>query len=140
YSEEACQLARYAGTSDAMNVAGFFNLIPEKDLSGNSSKLMAHIVWHFIEGFVSRKPEDPTDDSDNCQQLIVAMSDMDTTIGFFQSRLSGRWWMEIADFEQRGRGLYVVPCDEEDYQKASHGEIPDRWWKNMRKMHRRQNK
>lgn len=140
YSEEACQLARYAGTSDAMNVAGFFNLIPDKDLSGNSSKLMAHIVWHFIEGFVSRKPEDPTDDSDNFQQFIVDMSDMDMTIGFFQSRLSGRWWMEIADFEQRGRGLYVVPCDEDDYQKASHGEIPDRWWKNMRKLHRRQNK
>lgn len=140
YSEEACQLARYAGTSDAMNVAGFFNLIPDKDLSGNSSKLMAHIVWHFMEGFVSRKPEDPTDDSDNFQQFIVDMSDMDMTIGFFQSRLSGRWWMEIADFEQRGRGLYVVPCDEDDYQKASHGEIPDRWWKNMRKLHRRQNK
>jgi arginase family enzyme len=139
YSEEACQIARYAGTSDALNVAGFFNLIPEKDLSGNSSRLMAQIVWHFIDGVVNRKPEDPTDDSDNFSQFIVDLSDMDMTIGFFQSRLSGRWWMQIDDFDHKGRGMYLVPCEEDDYVKASHGEIPDRWWKNMRKMHKRQN-
>ena len=140
YSEEACQLARYAGTSDAMNVVGFFNLIPDKDLSGNSSKLMAHIVWHYIDGFVNRNVEDPLDDSDNYNQFIVDMSDMDMTIGFFQSRLTARWWMQIDDFDHNGYGMYLVPCEEDDYVKASHGEIPDRWWKNMRKMHKRQNK
>ncbi|HAH24599.1 MAG TPA: arginase [Prolixibacteraceae bacterium] len=140
YSEEACQLARYAGISDQLNIAGFFNLIPKNDLSGNSAKLMAHVIWHFMEGFVNRKPEDPGDDSDNFNQFIVDMSDMDMTLGFFQSRLSGRWWMEIADFEKRNGEMYLIPCDEEDYQKASHGEIPDRWWKNIRKMHKRQNK
>ena len=140
YSEEACQLARYAGISDQMNVAGFFNLIPENDLSGSSSKLMSQIVWHFIDGFVNRNTEDPRDDSDNFNQFIVDMSDMDMTLGFFQSRLSGRWWMEIADFEKKSNEMYLIPCDEEDYKKASHGEIPDRWWKNIRKMHKRQNK
>jgi hypothetical protein len=100
---------------------------------------MAQIVWHFIDGVVNRKPEDPTDDSDNFSQFIVDLSDMDMTIGFFQSRLSGRWWMQIDDFDHKGRGMYLVPCEEDDYVKASHGEIPDRWWKNMRKMHKRQN-
>lgn len=140
YSEEACQLARYAGTSDGMNIAGFFNLIPEKDLSGVSSKLMAQIVWHFIDGFVHRSPEDPKDDSDNFNQFIVDLSDMDITLGFFQSRQSSRWWMEIADFEKKGIDIHLIPCDEDDYIKASHGEIPDRWWKNIRKLHKRQNK
>ena len=140
YSEEACQLARYAGSSDELNIAGFFNLIPERDLSGNSSKLMGQIVWHFMEGFVSRKQEDPGEDSDNFNQFIVDISDLDMTLGFFQSRLSGRWWMEIADLEKESNELYLIPCEEEDYQKASHGEIPDRWWKNIRKLHKRQNK
>lgn len=140
YSEEVCQIARYAGTSDGLNIAGFFNLIPERDLSESSSKLMAQIVWHFLEGFFNRKPEDPLEDSDDFNQFIVDMSDVDMTLVFFQSRISGRWWLEISDEERKKNGIYVIPCDEEDYNKASHGEIPDRWWKNIRKMYKRQNK
>lgn len=140
YAEEACQLARYAGASDALKLAGFFNLIPEMDTTTNSSNLMAQIVWHFIEGFINRKPEDPTDDSEDFNQFIVDMSDIGMTMVFFQSRITGRWWMEISDFENRKGGMYIIPCEEDDYKKASHGDIPDRWWKNIRKMHKRQNK
>lgn len=140
YSEEACQIARYAGTSDSLQLAGFFNLLPQKDPTANSSNLMAQIVWHFLEGFTHRKPEDPTEDSDDFNQFMVDMSDINMTLVFFQSRISGRWWMEISDFEDHKGGMYVVPCDEDDYNKASHGDIPDRWWKNIRKMHKRQNK
>ena len=71
---------------------------------------------------------------------MVDMSDINMTLVFFQSRVSGRWWMEISDFENRKGGMYIVPCDEDDYKKASLGDIPDRWWKNIRKMNKRQNK
>jgi len=140
YSEEACQIARYAGTSDELSFAGFFNLIPEKDLSSNSTKLMAQIVWHFIEGFFNRKPEDPSEDSEDFNQFMVDMSNINVTLAFFQSRISGRWWMKISNFENTKGERYIIPCDEDDYTKASHGDIPDRWWKNIRKMHKRQNK
>lgn len=140
YSEEACQIARYAGTSDTLNIAGFFNLIPEKDPTSNSTNLMAQIVWHFLDGFATRKPEDPLDDSEDFNQFMVDMSDISMTLVFFQSRISGRWWMEISDFENRKGGMYIIPCEEEDYKRASHGDIPDRWWKNIRKMNKRQNK
>jgi formiminoglutamase len=140
YSEEACQIARYAGTSDELKIAGFFNLLPGKDLSSSSSSLMAQVVWHFMEGFNNRKPEDPSEDSEDFNQFLVDMSDISMTLVFFQSRVSGRWWMEISEFENRKGGMYIVPCDEDDYKKASHGDIPDRWWKNIRKMHKRQNK
>jgi len=140
YSEEACQIARYAGTSDELNLAGFFNLIPENDSSSNSSNLMAQIVWHFLDGFYNRKPEDPTEDSEDFNQFMVDMSNISMTLVFFQSRISGRWWMEISDFENRKNDIYLIPCDEEDYKNASHGDLPDRWWKNIRKMNKRQNK
>ncbi len=125
YSEEACQLSRYAGTSDELKLAGFFNLIPGKDLTSNSSNLMAQIVWHFIDGFANRKPEDPSEDSEDFNQFMVDMSDINMTMVFFQSRVTGRWWMEISDFENRKGGMYIIPCDEDDYKKASHGDIPD---------------
>jgi len=140
YSEEACQIARYAGISDELRLAGFFNLLPGNDPSSNSSKLMAQIVWHFLEGFNNRKPEDPTEDSEDFNQFMVDMSNISMTLVFFQSRISGRWWMEISDFENRKNDIYLIPCDEDDYKNASHGDIPDRWWKNIRKMNKRQNK
>ncbi len=140
YSEEACQVARYAGISDVLKLAGFFNLIPAHDLSSSSSNLTAQIVWHFMEGFFHRKPEDPLDDSEDFKQFMVDMSDINMTLVFFQSQTSGRWWMEISDFNHRTDGMYLVPCDEDDYKKASQGDIPDRWWKNIRKMSKRQNK
>jgi arginase family enzyme len=140
YSEEACQIARYAGTSDELRLAGFFNLIPEKDISSNSTNLMAQIVWHFLDGFYNRKPEDPTEDSEDFNQFMVEMSNLSITLVFFQSRVTGRWWMEISDFENRKKDIYLVPCDEDDYKNATHGDIPDRWWKNIRKLHKRQNK
>jgi len=140
YSEEACQIARYAGISDTLQIAGFFNLIPDNDLSSSSSNLTAQIVWHFLEGFFNRKPEDPADDTDDFNHFVVDMADINVAIVFFQSRVTGRWWMEISDFEHKKGRIYIVPCDEDDYKKASQGDIPDRWWKNIRKMHKRQNK
>ncbi|HNX54664.1 MAG TPA: formimidoylglutamase [Prolixibacteraceae bacterium] len=140
YSEEACQIARYAGISDTLQLAGFFNLIPDNDMSSSSSNLVAQIIWHFIEGFYNRKPEDPTDDTEDFNHFVVDMADINIAIVFFQSRVSGRWWMEISDFEHKKGRMYIVPCDEDDYKKASQGDIPDRWWKNIRKMHKRQNK
>jgi arginase family enzyme len=127
FSEEACQIARYAGISDELRLAGFFNLI-------------AQIVWHFMDGFFNRKVEDPSEDSENFNQFMVEMSNINMTLIFFQSRVSGRWWMEVSDFENRKGGMYIIPCDEDDYKNASHGDIPDRWWKNIRKMYKRQNK
>jgi len=140
FSEEACQIARYAGIADELRLAGFFNLIPEKDLTSGSAHLMAQIVWHFMDGFFNRKAEDPSEDSENFNQFMVDMSNINMTLIFFQSRVSGRWWMEVSDFENRKGGMYIIPCDEDDYKNASHGDIPDRWWKNIRKMHKRQNK
>lgn len=140
YAEEACQIARYAGISDELKLAGFFNLLPDKDPTGNSAHLMAQIVWHFVEGFFNRKPEDPLDDSDDFNQLLVDMSDVGMTLVFFQSRLSNRWWMEISDYEDKDCDMLVIPCEEDDYKRALQGEIPDRWWKNVRKMYKKQNK
>lgn len=140
YSEEACQISRYAGTSDKLRLAGFFNLLAEKDANGSSSSLMAQIVWHFIEGCYNRKTEDPTSDSDDFNQFMIDMAEINITLVFFQSRISGRWWIEISDFENRGSQITVIPCDEEDYKTATLGEIPDRWWKNVRKLTGKQNK
>lgn len=134
YAEEACQIAHYAGMADQIKVAGFFNLIPELDPSGLSCKLMAQIVWHFIEGFYYRVVENPDEDNGEFDEFIIEMDDIDLPLTFLQSRKTGRWWMKITD--ENTSVEIAIPCTLEDYELAARYEIPDRWWRNVRKLNR----
>ncbi len=134
YAEEACQIARYAGLADQMKIAGFFNLIPELDQQDVSSKLMAQIIWHFLDGFNSRVVETPPGEEDEFNHFMVDIEDIDLPITFYQSRKTGRWWMQITDEQQTIEKL--IPCTQEDYEMTARNEIPDRWWRNIRKLNK----
>ncbi len=130
YAEEACQIAHYAGMAVNQKVAGFFNYYPNLDLKGISGKLMAQIIWHFLDGTYHRVIEKPNSDSDFFNEFVVDIEDIDFPLVFFESKRTGRWWMKIAgednDYEN------IIACSSQDYDSASKSEIPDRWWKNMR--------
>jgi len=130
YAEEACQLARYAGLGDRICVAGFFNVMSSVDKYDVTVKLMAQIIWHFLEGFCNRTIESPEKYVNDFNQFVIDFEDTDLPLTFYQSRKTGRWWMEIRDVEEKKK--IVIPCTEEDYKIASKNEIPDRWWKNLR--------
>ncbi len=134
YAEEACQVAHYAGMADQLKVAGFFNLIPGMDSMDLSSKLMAQIVWHFIEGFYFKVVEHPESRPNDFNEFIIEMDDIDLPLTFYQSSKTGRWWMKIMD--EQNDLEYIIPCTQEDYDMAARYEIPDRWWRNIRKLSR----
>lgn len=134
YAEEACQVAHYAGMSDQIKIAGFFNLIPRLDSYDLSSKLMAQIIWHFFEGQYYKIVETPNEKAEEFNQYIIEMDDVDLPLTFYQSRKTGRWWMKIID--ENNNVEQIVPCMQEDYDMASRYEIPDRWWRNIRKLNR----
>lgn len=132
YAEEACQVAHYAGMADQLKIAGFFNLIPELDCNEQASKLMAQIVWHFLEGFHFKVIEDPNKHPEDFSEFLIEMDDIDLPLTFYQSSKTGRWWMNILN-ENNGEN-YIIPCSQNDYNLASRYEIPDRWWRNIRKL------
>lgn len=132
YAEEACQIAHYAGMADHLKVAGFYNLIPNLDNHQLSAKLMAQIIWHFLEGFHFKVKEDPDKNPSEFSEYIIEMDDVDLPLTFYQSRKTGRWWMKI--YNQNDDTDHVVPCSQDDYDQAARYEIPDRWWRNIRKL------
>ena len=132
YAEEACQIAHYAGMADQMKIAGFFNLIPKLDRDMLSCKLMAQIIWHFLEGFHFKIVENPENRPHEFSEFIIEMDDIDLPLTFYQSRKTGRWWMKI--YNQNDDTDHVFPCSQEDYDMAARYEIPDRWWRNIRKL------
>jgi formiminoglutamase len=125
-SRTICALARYAGISDRLSLAGFFDL-PNNTLF---HKLFAQIIWYFIEGVNCRFGEYPVNTNNNFKRYTVQMSDREMI--FHQSEKSGRWWLEIENenyLDNKSKSNTLLSCTHKDYLDACNDVLPDRWWK-----------
>lgn len=133
YSEEACQIARYAGLSNRLTAFGLFEVNPEMDRSGNSTALAAQIIWYFLEGTLHRRKEDPAINKEAFTRYFVEMEEHGETLVFFHQPVTNRWWIEIS----YGEGdSWIIACNESDYRKAITREIPEICLKYLRKTER----
>ncbi|MFP4619699.1 MAG: hypothetical protein ACLFM7_00155 [Bacteroidales bacterium] len=130
YNEEVCQLARYSGLANNLDVFGVFDYYPERDRCGVTAKMIAQVLWFSIEGFLLRYHEHPYADQ-HFQKFQVSLDDHRIT--FYKSEQTFRWWMEIPD-RKEGFSSYVFPCNHSDYEQASRHEIPERWLKAYQKL------
>jgi hypothetical protein len=59
------------------------------------------------------------------------------TLVFYESRLSGRWWIEIPSninlVNNKLKQHTLLPCDKENYLSACDQELPERWIKAKQK-------
>lgn len=137
YAEQMCQIARYAGVSDKLTSIGIFNYFPEKSKAVNISDLVAQIIWYFIDGTNARLGDFPIGSRKDYLKFIVHLDDFKEEVVFYKSDKSARWWMEVpypAEGERKYERHYLVPCNQEDYDKAMKNEIPDLWWKTYQKL------
>lgn len=93
--------------------------------------LAAQVLWYFMEGYAARTGEYPASKIRSYGRFSVLMNDGEQELIFYKSPVSGRWWMEVpvqARPDGRSAMEVLVPCTQEDYDKACADEIPDRWW------------
>jgi formiminoglutamase len=133
YSEEICQLARYAGISDNVSVFGIFELNPAFDINEQTSKLSAQVLWYFIDGVNARQKDFPIPDSQNYTKHIVSFEKSDQNIVFYQNNFNKRWWMEVPYPQFRDKNL-IIACSYNDYINACNQELPERWLKTLQKL------
>jgi len=122
-----CILSRYSGISDKCRYFGLFELLD----NSISSKLYAQIIWYFIEGVNSRFSEPIFNDESAFIKYNVAVSGRDLL--FIKSKESERWWLEIILSEDNGEKRYL-PCLESDYNTALNDNIPDRWFRAIKRI------
>ena len=136
YTEETCQLSRYAGMSDRLRAFALWGMVPEHDLRHTTAMLSAQIIWYFIEGSIQRKHDFPMTKLSEYNNYIVTIDEIEYPIVFYKSNRSDRWWLEISTYTNLGEiaNQLVVSCSEQDYLKASQNEIPDRWLTNFKKI------
>ncbi len=137
FGDEACQLARYAGMSDKLTSIGFYEVNPTLDFNGQTSHLLAQMVWYFMDGVFNRKQDFPACNKTEYIKYTVAMEDQKTDITFYKSEKSDRWFMDVP-YPNAAKSKYerhlLVPCSYLDYQTACNNEIPDRWVQTLKKL------
>ncbi len=132
-ADEICQISRYAGLSDKLNIFSIFEYNSKYDIHNQTAQLLAQMVWYFIEGVHLRKPEFPNEDLNGFKKYIVMIDD--ETYQFYKSESSERWWMEISLKEDNKiKRQTLIPCTYNDFLTANRLEIPERWYINRRKL------
>lgn len=116
--DEACALTRFAGAGNNLSSFGIYGYDPKKDVQEMSAKLIAQMIWYFIDGCIVRRQEASLRDRNEFLEFHVRFTANDTL--FLKSRRTNRWWMELPD------GKFCA-CTFADYQLACNDEIPERW-------------
>lgn len=136
FGDECCALMRYAGISEQVKVGGIFEVAPEKDLNDQTSHLAAQALWHFIEGFSNRVLERQEIQGEHTKKFIVTLNEIDQELIFLKSTVSGRWWLEIPVEDPLTKRNHFIASSYEDYQRACNNQIPDRWWRYLKRLGR----
>jgi formiminoglutamase len=128
FSEEACQIARYAGMSDKLTSLGIYGFRHDLDINNQTAHVISQMIWYFLDGFYNRKHEFPiTKVFNQLTQYIVDIKSLDYQITFWQSHKSGRWWMEVpVKIRKKHERHRLVPCSYADYLQACKDDLPDR--------------
>lgn len=137
YGEQACHLCRYAGINGRLLSAGFYEFNPAFDRNGQTAMLLAQMIWYFIDGFFARQADYPFGThSDFTRYRAFLEGEGGHEVTFYKSNRTGRWWMQVPYPENHSKNdrFHLVPCSYNDYQQASSGEMPDRWWKTYQKL------
>jgi arginase family enzyme len=123
--EEACMLTRYAGMSKQLTSFGIYGYDTKKDHRQMTAKLIAQMVWYFIDGYLIRKNEAELTDHEEFITFHVSFTSNDTV--FLKSKRTNRWWMQLPN-------NMFVPCSYNDYLLASNNEIPERWLREQERL------
>jgi arginase family enzyme len=130
--KDVCAISRYAGISNKVSSFGIYEYKPSNN--DVTAMLIAQMIWYFIEGVNCRVKDDDFKDDTSYQKFNVLIDNEELV--FFKSVKTGRWWIEIPflpDVNNKLKKHTLLPCTHEDYIEASHGKIPERWYKAYKK-------
>ncbi|MCL2289545.1 MAG: formimidoylglutamase [Bacteroidetes bacterium] len=138
YGEEICQIALFAGLSDKLSSFGIYEYNPLLDYNTQTSQLIAHTLWYFIEGFVHRQNDMLFKEQDQYLRHVVTVTNALSELVFYQSKKTGRWWIEIPFFHIKTQQdkKYFLPCSKNDFETARKDVVPERWWRTYHKLNR----
>lgn len=135
FTEEACQISRYAGMSDKLTSIGFYGYRKQFDNGRQTAMTLAQLVWYFVDGFYNRKNDFPAS-MDDLVEYIVDFKGHDYQLTFWKSNKTGRWWLQVpAKTKKKHERHRLIPCSHRDYLQACNEELPARLVNAMKRFH-----
>jgi arginase family enzyme len=125
YGDEMCKLTRFAGMSTSLCSMGIYGYIPQNDTELITAKLLAQMVWYFVDGVNVLKNESPLEDLDQFMEYQITFTDNNAL--FMKSKKTNRWWMKLPNDS-------FIPCSHKDYITACNNEIPERWMREVERL------
>jgi hypothetical protein len=121
FTEEACKIMRYSGTSPRLNCICLSGHDPNSTAIGQSANTQAQLLWYLISGFDQRVIERP-EEGDHFTQYVVHLQRYDFDLVFFKSNHSGRWWFKLPS----EKPAKLFSCAYGDYLAACEDVVSDR--------------
>lgn len=118
YGDEMCRITRYAGMSQKLKSLGIYGYQPKYDTNQITAKLIAQMIWYYVDGMFFVQGEAPINDTESYLEYNISFTDQN--ILFRKSKNTNRWWMQLPEGQ-------FIPCTYEDYLAACKNEIPERW-------------
>jgi arginase family enzyme len=125
YGDEMCKITRFAGMSSNLLSLGIYGYRTEADTDLITAKLLAQMVWYFIDGVLVAKTESPTNDPE--QYIEYTISIPENRAVFLKSKKTNRWWVQLPNGE-------YIPCTYNDYLTACSNQIPERWMREVERL------
>lgn len=125
YGDEMCMITRFAGMSSCLSSFGIYGYIPENDTENITAKLIAQMIWYYIDGVSIEKNESPLSEKDQFIEYQITFTDNNTL--FLKSKKTNRWWMKLPSDS-------FIPCSQKDYFTACNNEIPERWMREVERL------
>lgn len=125
YGDEMCKLTRFAGMSTSLMSFGIFGYLPEFDREQITAKLLAQMIWYYIDGLYILQSESSIHQRDQFLEYHITFTDNNTL--FLKSKRTNRWWMQLPNDQ-------FIPCSHKDYITACNNEIPDRWMREVERL------
>jgi formiminoglutamase len=124
HGDEVCFLTKYAGMSEACNSFGIFGYNPDNDHQQLTAKLIANMIWYFLDGVYLRMSEIDFTDESKFNKYHVSIDGH--LVQFSKSLVTNRWWMQLPNKQ-------MLPCTYNDYLGASTNQVPERWIREIEK-------
>ena len=131
--EAFCALLRYAGFSDKLSSLCLTDFVGARDLDGQNAHLWAQGLWYLFDGIAGRVGDFPLRPRSENLKFTVLLPDEAGEMIFYKSPLSGRWWIEVPSNPGENARHQLIPCSLEDYESAQNGQIPNAWWRIVRR-------
>ena len=118
-ADEITQICRYLGYNEHLKFLSISGYAGKLERNQHSAKLIAQMIWYFIEGLNSRLSQ-IGEMSEHLKEYHISLKDHQMVLIFFKGEQTGRWWFSFESNSTK------IPCSYLDYESCSQQILSDR--------------